>query len=119
MTLTNWRLLNAVSMGDPEKVRNALARADPNTAVWGKGTPTLIVAVWHEHDESVWLLLKNNAYPNAPDPPSGRTALHYAGGVLNPKIVTMLLDGGANPNIRSLTGSTALWLTLAGLDNFG
>ena len=78
----------------------------------------LIYSVYHNNLEGVKLLLRSKADPNQTDE-HHRGALFYALATekINYKIVKLLLDAGADPNLKkALQSLPSLYFTIAGSD---
>lgn len=80
------------------------------------GMTALMLAVWHQREQTVRSLLARGAHKDHQDK-DGDTSLHGAAWFGNTKILGMLLDAGANPNIKNKLGGTALmWAASYGQD---
>ena len=79
--------------------------ADPNTSV--NGTTALCDAVFYEHYQCVDHLLGFGANLDIPDE-NGDTPLHLACQLKNDVFVRLLLNNGADPNIRNKMGITPM-----------
>ncbi|GFY42511.1 ankyrin repeat protein MM_0045 [Trichonephila inaurata madagascariensis] len=105
---------SAIKENNAEKVRQLLQSGiSPDEPNWDmNGQPGILEATYHGHKDIVNLLLSANANPNAQNT-LGETALHNA---FHPKsfskeIVTLLLEHGADVNIREkLNGYTPMHL---------
>lgn len=104
----------AVRSGNLETVTLLLdAGADINICRFGRQSP-LLIAVSNGLVDIVKLLLSRGARvdlraPVVYSPPTGGTALHAAAIANNLELVELLLDSGANPNIRYKNGDTVLF----------
>ena len=97
--------------------------ADPNyKAEWyNDGSPTLHQWALHAHVDAVQLLLDHGADTSILDN-LGRSALEYAAGALNwaetskaEQVVKLLIQAGADVNVKSTLGFTPLmWAAIAG-----
>jgi hypothetical protein len=74
---------------------------------WLRTSP-LMVSSFGNDPASVKLLLSYKANPNAVQPDSGSTALHFAARGNYPEIVQMLLNAGAKKNMRNKRRETPL-----------
>jgi hypothetical protein len=74
---------------------------------WLRTSP-LMVSSFGNDPASVKLLLSYKANPNAVQPDSGSTALHFAARGNYPEIVQMLLKAGAKKNLKNNRGETPL-----------
>lgn len=72
-----------------------------------EGMPALMVAVWHQNETAVQTILKLGADVNHQDK-DGDAAVHGAALYGNVKILRLLLDAGANPDVKNKVGGTAL-----------
>ena len=80
------------------------------------GMTALMLAVWHQREQTVRTLLARGADKDHQDK-DGDTSLHGAAWFGNTKILGMLLDAGANPNVKNKLGGTALmWAAAYGQD---
>ena len=81
-----------------------------------QGMTALMLAVWHQREREVRMLLKRDVDVNHQDK-DGDAAVHGAALYGNAKILGLLLDTGANPNIQNKLGGTALmWAAAYGRD---
>ena len=97
----------AAHAGQKEAVELLLTRGaavDPKWAV--NGMTPLILAAQGGHADIVRLLLRKGASPN--NIANGMAALHWVAREDSPAVVQLLLDGGADINIRSSDGKTPL-----------
>lgn len=100
---------------DPKMIEYLLSRgADPNIQTNETGSPVLSGMTYGDNLECVRVLLAGGANPNRACEATGETALH--GAVTNKEldrgpIVRLLLDYGADPNVRTKPGvvSYAFW----------
>ncbi|MFZ0750107.1 MAG: ankyrin repeat domain-containing protein, partial [Pyrinomonadaceae bacterium] len=105
----NWTALLLALSEDHDLVTGALL-AHPNTdfkAEHPEGMTALMLAVWHQREPVVELILKRGGDVNHQDK-DGDAAVHGAALYGNTRILKLLLDGGANPNVKNQLGGTAL-----------
>jgi ankyrin repeat protein len=81
------------------------AGADPNRG----RVPPLVSAAYRRDGEAVALLLAGGADPNLPSGHERNTALIAAASKGNLQLTRALLEAGADPAQRNMTGQTALW----------
>jgi hypothetical protein len=103
---------------NPEMMRKAVEAFDEIAEIftrWKKRArdsqrpddrPALIHAVMRNDPEKIAALIKAGVWLDETD--EGETALHWAVSRQHTKIVTMLLDAGANPNVPDSDGYTPL-----------
>lgn len=88
--------------------------ADVNEAGEHDGVTALMVAAEHAVPATITLLLAAGANPHASSDDCGWSPLHYACADTtqagNLDVVRALLEGGADSNAASFTGSTPLWI---------
>jgi ankyrin repeat protein len=86
--------------------------AKPNAKV--QGTPALTLAAAANCEETVQFLVKNGAEVNGADDNDGMTALMEAAAWGHVPMVRLLLDNGADMEIRNKQGQTAWTLAAVG-----
>ena len=104
------QLIAALRHADSRLVERRLADGASPDAVNEDGTPALMLATLYGDANLVSLLLKRGANPNRTDA-AGATALMWA--AHDPAKVKALLAGGADVNVRSMTGRTPLLVAAA------
>jgi len=124
--LQNQSLLRAARDGDAEGVRNALARGafletrrpfvvrpkgsgrpDKDDLPDAKGLTPLMHAAQQGHAEVVRILLENGALVNAFEE-DGCRAVHFAADAEALDCFELLLEAGADPDVRDVDGKTFL-----------
>ena len=111
-------LMAAAALGREEIVRSSIAKAHSDDA-----RLALALATQHERTGAVRALLDAGVDPNGYTPPPGHshaTALHQAALTGDKTIARMLLDRGANPDVRDVLygGTPADWAEHAGKTAF-
>ena len=91
--------------GGPEIVKLLLSMGAAVDAADGNGKTALHKSC-RAGREIAGLLIENGANVNASDS-CGRTTLHHAAEIGDPKLVSMLLNKGARPEVRDLQGRLA------------
>jgi len=117
-----WTPLFSAS-GQPELARILLtAGAKVNIRDHRGETPLHVAArisPWHNEREVVSTLLTHGADPNAVDPKSGYTPLHWAAVCGNEQVCRLLLDKGADPWIKDNWGRTPITIATKIGDRMG
>jgi ankyrin repeat protein len=114
----NWTALLLALEGEHHAVADVLLTqpkldVTPQTP---EGSTALMVAVWHQQENAVRVLLKRSVDVNHQDQ-DGDAAVHGAALYGNAKIMGLLLDAQANPNVKNKLGGTPLmWATAYGYD---
>ena len=94
---------------DPNRVRLLLEhRADVNAKTKLGRTPLLVATSCTSAYESVKMLIAKGADVNAAEPQQGTTPLINAAGFGGPRMVNLLLDAGAKPDVADMAGTTPL-----------
>lgn len=99
-------LFNAASAGHTDVVRFLIERGAKLNEQPGEVTP-LIMAAWSGHQETVVVLLQAGSNPNAKDE-SGWSALTHAARKGYVDIARLLIEHGADVNVRLSDGNTPL-----------
>lgn len=114
----NWTAFLLALEGERNEVAAALlaqTNLDLKAETPGERT-ALMLAVWHQREQTVRTLLARGANKDHQDK-DGDTSLHGAAWFGNTKILGLLLDAGANPNVKNKLGGTALmWAASYGQD---
>ena len=110
----DYSLFNAIRCGDLALLASHLREGTPVNVQAPDGTTPLMVAALHGTPAALELLLRHGADPNAVNK-DGASALLYAVGDLHK--VRLLLDGGAQANVRSTLGNTPLIAAASHDDN--
>jgi ankyrin repeat protein/radical SAM superfamily enzyme YgiQ (UPF0313 family) len=108
-------LMDAVEIGNSEKVNVLIDAGVSADAIDRNGTAALIRAALHGHIETVQTLLDSGANVNAEDD-TGTTPLMHAAENGHNEVIRVLLNAGANVNARSDNGLVALMIA-AGTGN--
>ena len=106
-------LHEAVILGEKENVNSQLARGDDINGFDAKGRTPLVCASNLDNEEMVNLLLYNGADINKLDKERGESALHRAAYSGCGMIIDLLLEKGADINIKSLSGKTPLHVSVS------
>ena len=104
----NNKLIEAVKTGRMEDVKHCLAAGAEINATDNYGSTPLTEASCHDHEHILEFLLKQGADPNIADG-GDWTAMTYACYYRrNLKIIRMLLEAGADINLKNIYGDTLL-----------
>ncbi len=103
---------NAVAAGEEEAVGSFLTAGFSAGLSNREGVPLLSIAVRNNHRNLISLLLTYGASINAVSRDRGNTALMDAASIPNEEIVSDLIHGGADLDVRSKNGQTALMLAV-------
>lgn len=106
-------LVDAAARGDLDGVRQAIALGADANRVGREGiTPLLFVLSDTHNRDGMRALLRVGADPNYMAP-NGGCAMVLAAGAKDKEILSLMLDGGGNPNIRTSDGEpltfAAIW----------
>jgi ankyrin repeat protein len=107
---SNTLLRLAVMHGKTEMVKFLLdaEAGDPICGESPEGTLLHVAAYRSDNAEIATLLIAQGTAVDAPRMRDGQTALHIAAITGSPAVVKVLLDHGADPNLRDMRGKTAL-----------
>jgi len=105
-------LVRAAAAGDIEGVRRAIEQGGSANSQIPQWT-ALSAASFYGHREVVDLLLEQGADINKADEESGRTPLHRAIIGEEPEIAAGLIERGADVNLRTKAGASALMFAVA------
>ena len=101
-------LLEAVIVGDVEKVKDLLTKGAEVDVRDRNGMTPLLLAARKGNSETVRLLLAHGANVNAQDYYLAWTPLILASALGHKKVVKLLLEHGADIDIKDQNGMTAL-----------
>eukprot|EP00300_Choanocystis_sp_HF-7_P003510 c12683_g1_i2.p1 GENE.c12683_g1_i2~~c12683_g1_i2.p1 ORF type:complete len:641 (-),score=119.96 c12683_g1_i2:593-2515(-) len=90
-----------LNIGAPTNVHNA------------NGDTPLHSATLSGNVQTICGLVSANASVDAPNTVTGQTPLHYASLVVDAPVASLLLEAGANPNVKDNDGRSPLWMSLA------
>ncbi len=110
----DYSLFNAIRRGDLALLVSHLREGTPLNVQTSDGTTPLMIAALHGTPEVLGLLLRHGADPNAVNK-DGASALLFAAGDLHK--VRLLIDGGAQVNVRTALGNTPLIAAASHSDN--
>jgi uncharacterized protein len=106
MAVRSSTLFRLLDRNQLEKLSELLDNSNANSTNPG-GYSLLHEAVSKQNAEAVRLLLGRQAQVDCLDP-EGNRPLVYAASYLHKEIAKLLLDAGANPNLKNSDGNTAL-----------
>lgn len=96
----NTALIIATEKGDLKKIKLLLEYGEDINIINSYGRTPLMISVQNKDEKVVKLLLKYKPDLEQYERGTGYTAIYYAVIIKHPKILHMLLEHGANPNIR-------------------
>ena len=104
------KLIKAAEARDLQAIQSLVDQGvDTNTSTC-IGQPILVMAAWDSYTDVVALLIAKGAYINTEDAYSKDTALKAAACVGNSELVKILINAGADLNVKDRDGYTALHL---------